>query len=202
MQETEDGVGLRERQKRARRESLIDAAHRLAARDGLDHVTVEMICAEAGVSPRTFFNYFESKDDAVLGHEPWSIDPVTAEKFASGGPTGSVVTDLQVLVGSLLDSPMMSTERLAVAHELARTEPRLLVKHMAWMEQHKNAVVSLIARRYDSTEDDPRVEVAGMVLMVLTRATIRRWEASGRRGIPHEHLPDAVADLRHLVDDR
>ena len=202
MHETENGIGLRERQKRARREALIDATHRLVARDGLDHVTVEMICADAGVSPRTFFNYFESKDDAVLGIEPWTVDPVTAEKFASGGPTGSMVTDLQVLVGSLLDSPMMSTDRLTVAHELARAEPRLLAKWVAWMADHKGAVAALVARRYGTTEDDPRVEVAGMVLMVLTRTTIRRWEASGRRGIPHEHLPDAIADLRDLVDGR
>src|SRR3954465_1350191 len=95
-------VGLREGKKRARREALIDATHRLVAEHGLDAVTVEAICEEAGVSARTFFNYFETKDDAVLGHTPWPLDSEAAGTFASGGPTGHLLADLQALVSAFL----------------------------------------------------------------------------------------------------
>jgi AcrR family transcriptional regulator len=59
------GPGLRERKKRQTREALSWAALRLAVDRGLGNVLVEDIAAEAGVSPRTFNNYFSSKAEAI-----------------------------------------------------------------------------------------------------------------------------------------
>jgi AcrR family transcriptional regulator len=57
---------LRTRKKAATRQSLHEAALRLAMAYGLDGVTVEDIADEAGVSRRTFSNYFANKEDAIL----------------------------------------------------------------------------------------------------------------------------------------
>lgn len=67
----EESLGLRERKKRATRAALAGAAVRLAAEHGAENVTVEAISQAAGVSPRTFFNYFDSHDDAfvMIDHE-------------------------------------------------------------------------------------------------------------------------------------
>nr|BFF17902.1 hypothetical protein GCM10025730_14230 [Promicromonospora thailandica] len=94
--------GLRERKKRARRLALIDAAQHLVTEHGLDAVTVEMISARAGVSPRTFFNYFESKDDAVLGADDGGLPEDVVGTFVDGGPTGRLLSDVQSLVAALL----------------------------------------------------------------------------------------------------
>ncbi len=52
--------------KRATRAALTEAAVRLAAEHGAEKVTVEAISAAAGVSVRTFFNYFDTRDDAFV----------------------------------------------------------------------------------------------------------------------------------------
>jgi AcrR family transcriptional regulator len=61
-----DQPRLRERKKQATREALRLAALRLAVEKGWEQVRVEDIAAEAGVSTRTFSNYFTSKDAAFL----------------------------------------------------------------------------------------------------------------------------------------
>src|SRR6516164_5800995 len=57
--------GLRERKKLAVRRALGSAAVRLAVERGVENVTIEDITAEAGVSLRTFGNYFSSKYEAI-----------------------------------------------------------------------------------------------------------------------------------------
>lgn len=65
---TEDGehIGLRERKKRETRATLSWAAIRLTVERGFDNVRVEDIAGAAGVSPRTFNNYFSSKAEAIV----------------------------------------------------------------------------------------------------------------------------------------
>ncbi|UNT00420.1 TetR/AcrR family transcriptional regulator [Streptomyces tubbatahanensis] len=58
--------GLRERKKRATREALREAALRLAVEHGPDRVRVEDIAEAAGVSPRTYNNYFASREQAIV----------------------------------------------------------------------------------------------------------------------------------------
>ncbi|MYX19547.1 MULTISPECIES: TetR/AcrR family transcriptional regulator [unclassified Streptomyces] len=67
--------GLRERKKQATREALRDAALRLAMERGPDGVRVEDIAEAAGVSPRTYNNYFTSREQAI-------VSAVTADREA------------------------------------------------------------------------------------------------------------------------
>jgi AcrR family transcriptional regulator len=63
---TSRAPGHRERKKQQNREALSRAALRLTVERGLGNVLVEDIAAEAGVSPRTFNNYFSSKAEAIV----------------------------------------------------------------------------------------------------------------------------------------
>ncbi|MEV7275314.1 TetR/AcrR family transcriptional regulator [Streptomyces sp. NPDC093111] len=67
--------GLRERKKQATRDALREAALRLALERGPDQVRVEDIAEAAGVSPRTYNNYFASREQAI-------VSAVTADREA------------------------------------------------------------------------------------------------------------------------
>jgi AcrR family transcriptional regulator len=61
-------MGLRERKRQQTRQELISAAMRLFGQKGYEQTTVAEIASAAGVSTKTFFNYFASKDEALFPH--------------------------------------------------------------------------------------------------------------------------------------
>lgn len=67
-------AGLRERKRRQTRQALVGAAMRLFGEKGYDETTVAQIAAAAGVSTKTFFNYFASKDEVLFPHLAGRID--------------------------------------------------------------------------------------------------------------------------------
>jgi AcrR family transcriptional regulator len=202
VQEVVEAGGLRARKKRARLEAFVDATHRLAAEQGLDRVTVEAICAEVGVSVRTFFNYFESKDDAVLGMEHWRLDEAAAEAFATGGPTGDLLGDMQALTTSALDHPPLGKERMERAFELAKGHPELMLRAYTHVQGLHDELAGLVRRRLGDAADESTVALVGTLLLGLAHATFVRWDTAGGTGDVQDHLPSVVADLTAIVAPR
>lgn len=191
--------GLRERKKLARREALIRASHELVGQHGLDAVTVEMICEQVGVSSRTFFNYFASKIDAVLGIQETPLVGEAAEVFATGGPTGDLLDDCAAVVGSMLDSSPIDLDRMALVMELAQREPALLVRQIAWFEERTDELAALAARRTGAFTPGATEKMISSLVILLVRSTLTRWELDGSVGEPSGHLPHVTAELRTLL---
>lgn len=86
--------GLRERKKTATRRALGIAAMRLAIERGLDNVHPEDIAAEAGVSTRTFNNYFASKYEAIcaLSVERGTLIGTALRNRPAGEPLMDAIT--------------------------------------------------------------------------------------------------------------
>jgi AcrR family transcriptional regulator len=86
-------MGLRQRKRQQTRQELISAAMRLFDKDGYEQTTVAEIASAAGVSTKTFFNYFASKDEVLFPHLSRRIDAAVAliEQRGPDDPIAEVV---------------------------------------------------------------------------------------------------------------
>lgn len=119
---------LRQRRTAATALNIETHAVALALEHGLDHVTVEMICEASEVSARTFFNYFGTKDNAILGKFAPEIDEQKAREFiASNNPDIlSEVIGVVKLPDDFLQNPGLELQRM----KLLNQNPGLMSKQM------------------------------------------------------------------------
>ncbi|MCP9620522.1 mycofactocin system transcriptional regulator [Nocardia otitidiscaviarum] len=183
----EPELGLRERKKRQTRLDLCMAARRLAAEHGLDATTTDEIAKAVGVSPRTFFNYYETKLDAVVGPVGEIGTPEARLEFAAGGPTGVLIDDVIRLYVSGYEPEDEVRESIALVASIIETEPRVLAGFIAAGAQHEDALRELLSARLGDTVS---AEFAGLTAGLMS--TLATRAATSLRENPSRSLADAV----------
>jgi AcrR family transcriptional regulator len=185
--ETPMEPGLRERKRRATRRAIQLAALRLAADAGLEGVTVDAISRAADVSPRTFFNYFATKEEAVLGDSPELPDDEAVEAFVAAD--GPMFDDLIVLLAAAWDPTAEDAELIALRHRLVRQHPHLLGLRIASMRRLEDAVAVVMERRLHRQRPDEdraalaeEARLATLVAFGVMRHAWARWWAGAPDG--------------------
>ncbi|GAA3746909.1 AcrR family transcriptional regulator [Spinactinospora alkalitolerans] len=195
-----DALGLRERKKQATRRALQHEALRLAAEDGLENVTVEGIAAAADVSARTFFNYFSSKEEALVGDGPPQPGPEAMRIFAEGGPTGETVEDLKLLLTSPFEEYAPSIEEVRWRKELMARYPELLrPQFMTAFIETERAIAVAVAERTGDDPDAVRPQLTAAVGTAAMRFSMRRWVCNGGRGELHGILAETFDVLKQGI---
>ncbi|WP_151770257.1 TetR/AcrR family transcriptional regulator [Streptomyces abyssomicinicus] len=138
--------GLRERKKKATRAALTEAAVRLAAEQGAEKVTVEAISAAAGVSVRTFFNYFESRDDVFVMTDAESGARVR-RKLLDAPPGLTPLEALRDALTAELAEAEQQHELWLLHAEVLRAAPHLLVRLLGAHLADETELAEAIAER-------------------------------------------------------
>lgn len=150
--------GLRERKKRATRAALVEAAVRLAAEHGAENVTVEAISEAAGVSPRTFFNYFDSRDDVFVMIGADSRARIRHAVLAAPADLPPLRALRRAMAAELAEVERQH-ELWRLHAEVLRRSPRLLVRSLGMYASDELGLAETLAERLGA--DAPAVPSAG-----------------------------------------
>lgn len=219
--------GLRERKKRERGQALRQAALELALENGYTNVTIEDICERCGVSRRTFFNYFSSKEEALLGRADTVFDDEDQsdiEAFEAGGPNGRLLADLQHLLASVVRTRLNRREEMHQYHQLLKQDPSLMQVQMSRMGSNERLFREMIQRRLDggattsatkasSDDSDPghchddetgmpvsvRAEALAALAMMSIKATFMRLRKV--EGDPAPVIEELFDELRDIFEE-
>jgi len=165
--------GLRERKKRATRRALQLAALSLVAERGLDGVTTEEIAAAADVSSRTFFNYFPTKEDALVGADPELSTRLTGE-FLARPRAESPLLALRVVFLTQAETIADNQPLWQLRQQVVQANPSLLPALQT--ERH---LAEAIAERTGSDPDDTYPALVAAVASAAMRTALQHCAATG-----------------------
>ncbi len=178
--------GRRDRKKLATRQALRSAALQLVAEGGFANVTVEDIADRADVSTRTFFNYFPSKESAVIGADPDRIEQMRLALLARPSEESPLEALRSVLVGYAaamaeeLDDLGEGRDAWFSRLCVVRKDPGLLGAFSAHVAEIERTLVGTLADRLGTAPDrDIYPALLTATALAAVRVAALYWSANG-----------------------
>lgn len=163
---------LRERRRKQTEQTIRLAAIELAYELGLDNVTTEMISESAGISPRTFFNYFPYKEAAFLPPKLGFSDEMI-ESFING--KGALLEDVVALFMAHNIDADIDRGSFIKGHEIALKNPKLIALRITTFEGLNLEVSALMAKRLGTESTNPDVMHKAALIMTSVRIGLEAW---------------------------
>ncbi|MER5277099.1 TetR family transcriptional regulator [Streptomyces sp. NPDC002809] len=170
----ERSVGLRERKKEATRQAVHEAALRLTVEHGFDQLTVEAVADAAGISRRTFSNYFTGKEDALLHGEEQQIGELV-RAVRERPAEEDAWTALRAAVARFAERVAPPEREWAVRTRLAMNHPSLLARQLANHAALERDLAEAVAGRPAHSTGPVRPLVLATAFLSSLRIAMRMW---------------------------
>lgn len=183
-------VSLVERKRQLVRDELAEAALKLVAFQGFEDTTIDQMAHAAGVSRRTFFRYFPSKEDVIvefLSELGRLVSAALRARPEAEPPAQAVQQALRVFPDKLREH-LEKSRRLA---QVTFATPALLARYLERQVSWRADLSAELARRmHTDPATDPRPSVVTAIAFAAFDTALMRWCTE----------PDPPPDLDTLVD--
>lgn len=189
----EENLGLRERKKMATRMALHEAAVRLAAERGADNVTIDAIAEAAGVSRRTFTNYFANKEEVFYYRDAYRMRRLCESiRQQPGADPWTVLTGVaaDLLTEAFADTDTSWLTQRRVLHH----DPNHLAHQIAAYTAIERELASEIIARVPGPDAELRARVMVATFMTALRTSVQFWLDN-----PETSLPDTFRKVAAMV---
>ncbi len=171
-----EGEGLRERKKRLMRQQLSDTATQMFMERGFDAVRVTEIAEACGVSEKTVFNYFPTKESLILDRLESTMASLKTGLAEPGvSPAEAALRILDRELGAMTswlaaqDDPARAGAAIRRFGTLIQDTPSLRAYQSDMMDQFVAVAAEIMAGRAGVNPDDPEPQIAATALLGLWR---------------------------------
>lgn len=175
---------------RTLRRSMVSEARRAVVDGGLQGFTIEQLCERVGVSRRTFFNHFASKEDVVLGIE-LNADTALLAAYADGAVVPTTLAPLPSVIALIIEQLHVAgidrADEALVRHVFER-EPALTARFLSATDTQIQNVADAVRQRFAWHDPaDPRARLVAEAAVGVVRVSAGTYfaddfdEASGPR---------------------
>lgn len=185
--------GLRERKRRETLQRITDAGLKLFLSNGYEATTLDAIADAAGISRRTFFYYFKSKEEVLLAWQSGTGAAIAAaihEQTADKAPIDAVL-DAVLSLASQFDA----SELVAIEQLLRSTEQLRASKYAKYVQQEA-AVFEALCGKWPQARRRESLRLVAMASMGTLRIAVDRWIEEGVKKPLTRHLREAFEILK------
>lgn len=181
--------GLRERKKRLTRERISDVATLMFCEQGFDAVRIAEIAAEVGVSEKTVYNYFPTKESLVLDRADEIEDELRTalrERPPGSSPADAVERMLEIELEHYVVAEKLVRPMMLEFGRLIETTPALKAGMRDLMARLIDVAADELAREAGVDPEDPEPQIAARAVIAIWdmhMATRRRHMLAGLSGI-------------------
>lgn len=185
--ETPATESLRQKKKLKTREEIIEAALSLFETKGFEETTVAEIASAAGVSPRTMFRYFASKEDLVfLGQEEENRLVV---QLAKGIPRGTnPITAIVGMARTILSLRQKTSPQFVRAARLIGQTPALLAYKGKLLRDIQQLIIEALREVSPDAPKGIERDLMAAVFLAALDTMVSAWIAGGATGLPEKEL--------------
>jgi AcrR family transcriptional regulator len=178
--------GLRERKRRETSERIIEKGLKLFVKNGYDGTTLDAIAEAAGISRRTFFYYFKSKEDVLLAARDsgfrQALKPTLLEESPDLAPLDAVQRCLVKLASRY------QTKESIVFDRLMESTPALRARKEAVFVETEQILLEAMCEVWSSPGRREGLRLVAMVAMGTLRLALEKWKQN-----------DAAHPLAHYI---
>ena len=176
----ERAPGMREQKKRETQKLLTQTGMRLFLEQGYGETTLDQIAAEAGVSRRTIFSYFASKEDILVASSDTGWEDILGDIRAASPES----TPLQVVCNCLLQRVGARTnEDLLALRQLMLLSARLRSRGQTVFVERELSVAQALAQVWPDAQRQWELRMAAMAAVGAFRLAVDTWRDSPQQSL-------------------
>lgn len=190
--------GVREQKKRDTQRLLVQTGMRLFLEQGYTETTLDQIAAEAGISRRSIFSYFGSKEDILVASSDAGWDDILsdiAKAAPTGGPLQVVCESLLARLGSRSNQDLVALRRLMMLSATLRSRGP-----MGFLEREA-AVVQALKQVWPQPDRQWEIRLAAMAGVGAFRLAVDAWRDSADEDSLQSLTERSFAHLRQLLQN-